>query len=238
MTKFFTLLALLSISTSARFLVAAHNTFDSEIEQLASATGQNITGLRKSEGLLMCLKAGNCAVHRYGESSWRTQLTTTPQATEPRKRQTQCSGRNTHGTIGRTQMNYGTVNPADAFKSVSSICSQNSCDTASPSHLDTSIVATAGMANAIVTTTVDGDYPDTNTRDAMIAVAVQAASQNAKQQYDTYYVCSVGGRIGGCKSFSVLQNYDINFIAVDIYGTDSALHGRLHITVTVQGTGR
>jgi hypothetical protein len=238
MAKFITLLIVLSVSTLSRSLVIGRESIDSEIEQLASATGQNITGLRKSEALLDCLKAGNCTAHRYRDSEWRaSQAIITPQAaTEPKNRirQNQCAAFHTNVTIGSTMINYGMVDPADVFQSISSICFDTSCDTGTPKYTPTSIVADAGMDNVVITTTADADYPDPTTRDAMIAVAVQAASENVNPQMGTYHECVVAGPFNGCKAFQVSQNYSVNFIAVDVYNAaDSSLRARLHISVSV-----
>src|ERR1700736_1376709 len=121
MSKFLALLVvILSISTSSRFLVAADDDIASQIDQLALATHLNITGLPKTETLLLCMRADNCVVSRLGDSDWRTQFA---RGSNPKDRARMAKPakrwsppKRTTVRVGTTQIKYGTARPYDAFE--------------------------------------------------------------------------------------------------------------------------
>jgi hypothetical protein len=248
LTPSFALLAVVVLS-SHLCRVAAYQSVESEIDHLANATGQNITGLHKTTALRQCLQASNCAVSRLGNSGWRTRLVVTPEmrhrhrhTKEVEKRQclAQDSTANTTISGGTTVLNYGTINPVDVFQSVSAACGLYGCDS-SQSIKHSTYTAQSGSwpATSYLEVSADADYPDPDHRDAMMAAAGNTINQFTSPQQQKWYQCIVGGHGGGgCYPQYISQNYALDSIGVDIYNYADpdapSLVARLHITVTAK----
>jgi hypothetical protein len=229
MAKFLTFLVVfLSIS---RFLVAADDDIASRIDHLAITTGLNITGLAKTETLLLCMRAENCVVNRLGGSEWRTQFAP---GSNPKNRARMAkrwsAAAKTTVRVGTTQLQYGTVRPYDAFEAATQPCTDAGCDSTTPGKLSTKYITGGAIQDDTVEIFVDGDYPATQLRDAMIAVAANAANHNAKSQSEHTLICP------RCVVTTLNQNYGVNYIGVDMWeSTDNTdwLMARMHMTIKV-----
>jgi hypothetical protein len=227
--RFFRLAVFLS------YLVFAHDDTSAEIDELASIRGFDIAGLHKSSNLLACLKSYNCKPLRLGDSTWRTELVGTIPDIAHEKRQ---CGPNLYGvvdtivTLGLGQVEYGSIPPYDMVQDTENICSDGGCDSNTYATYESVSITknntdfTAFNLSAKAT----GIYPTTQFRDAMINIAALTVNQTTTTNWFSWQNC---GYEDPCFGGDIPQITAINYVQVDIYGTDTTLNQYLIATYSV-----
>jgi len=113
-----------------------------------------------------------------------------------------------------------------------SICSNGGCDSNTyVSYKSVSITKNNADLNAFnLSAKATGIYPTTQFRDAMINIAALTINQTITTKWFSYGYCGVEG---GCWGGNLPQMTAINYVQVDIYGTDTTMNQYLIATYSV-----
>jgi hypothetical protein len=224
---------------SSVFVSAIDDTIGTQIDELASVRGFDITGLPTSENLLACLEAYNCRPRRLGDSEWQTELVgNIPDVSHDAIEKRQCVS-NSHGvtntilTIGSSNVDYGDQIPYNIIQAVESICGAGQCVTIDPIATHTNVVRKTLLEDYILEVTASGDYPTSEFRDALIAAASLSVNTSTTSQTEVWTSCGYYNSGSHCIKHNQIQYSSINYVGLDVYGKDTTANPYLIARISI-----